>query len=322
MPPTRRELLRLAAGTGFEAPTLEKVLRLAEALEEIARHRRLSKALTLKGGTALNLFFGPPKRLSVDLDFNYVAELERDRTAKERPAIEDDVERIGRALGYAVQRSADAHAGRKFYLTFRRTLDEIRDRIEIDINFLHRQRLRPSVLRQMWRPGDTPACEFSVTSFDELAAGKLIALLDRAAPRDAWDVAQLSRISGGEWPTERSRAIFVAMAGVLPKPLYSYAARGLSRIPDADVIRMLHPMLLADDRPAAGELREAAWVATQPLLELTSAEREYCERLQHGELAPELLFPADRELAERVAVSPPLLWKAENARRFTGSTER
>lgn len=322
MPPIRRELLRLAAGTGFEPPTLEKVLRLAEVLDEIARHRRLSRALTLKGGTALNLFFGPPRRLSVDLDFNYVAELERDKAAKERPGIEDDVERIGRALGYAVQRSADAHAGRKFYLTFRRTLDEIRDRIEIDINFLHRQRLRPSALRRMWQPGDAPACEFPVSSFDELAAGKLIALLDRTAPRDAWDAAHLSRISGGEWPTESSRAIFVAMAGVLPKPLYSYAARGLSRIPDADVVRMLHPMLVAGDRPAAQELRKAAWAVVQPVIELTSAEKEYCERLQRGELLPELLFPTDPELAERVAASPPLLWKAENARRFAGSTER
>ena len=302
---------------------LEKVVRLGEILADTARHPQLSAVLVLKGGTALNLFFlGPPKRLSVDLDFNYVGQLDRQEAAKARPAVEENLERIARAQGYAVQRSRDAHAGRKLYLTFRRTIDEIRDRLEIDINFLHRQRLLPSTSRRMWQPGVVPACEFPVVSFGELAAGKLIALLDRTAPRDAWDVAHLPRISGGEWPSDKSRAIFVGMAGTLPNPLYSYAARGLSAIPDPDVIRLLHPMLLAGERPTGDELREAAWEVTLPLVDLTPAEREYCDRLQRGELSPDLLFPDDPDLAARLAASPPLLWKAENARRFASRRNR
>jgi predicted nucleotidyltransferase component of viral defense system len=57
----------------------------------------------LKGGTALNLFLGPPKRLSVDLDFNYVGQLDRQEAAKARPAVEENLERIARAQGHAVQ---------------------------------------------------------------------------------------------------------------------------------------------------------------------------------------------------------------------------
>jgi len=52
--------------------------------------------------------------------------------------------------------------------------------------------------------------------------------------------------------------------------------------------------------------------------DLTRAEREYCDRLQRGELVPELLFPDAPELAARVEVSPPLQWKARNARRQAG----
>jgi predicted nucleotidyltransferase component of viral defense system len=64
--PTPRKLLRLAEETGFGAASLEKILRLAELLEGIEGQEDLSRCLALKGGTALNLFFGPPGRLSVD----------------------------------------------------------------------------------------------------------------------------------------------------------------------------------------------------------------------------------------------------------------
>jgi len=71
-------LLRCAAETGFQAGTLERVVRLGDLAADIARHPRLGDALALKGGTPLNLGFGPPRRLSIDLDYNYVAQLDRD----------------------------------------------------------------------------------------------------------------------------------------------------------------------------------------------------------------------------------------------------
>jgi hypothetical protein len=175
----------------------------------------------------------------------------------------------------------------------------------------------------MWQPGDYPGCEFPLVGLDELAAGKLVALLDRTAPRDAWDVARLPGISGGKWPTPRSRAIFIAIAGQLPHPLHSYADRGLSPIHDSDVTRHLYPMLVSGDRPTGEEIRAAAWSVVQPLLDLTTDERAYCDRLQTGALRPELLFPDDPELASRVAASPALRWKAENAQRHhSGSSNQ
>lgn len=65
-------LARLAGTTGFRSDTLEKVLRLGRVLDQIGHHPFLGERLALKGGTALNLFFGAQApRLSVDLDFNY-----------------------------------------------------------------------------------------------------------------------------------------------------------------------------------------------------------------------------------------------------------
>jgi predicted nucleotidyltransferase component of viral defense system len=66
-------LRRTAAQSGYQAAVLEKVARLGQMAADIARHPLLGKSLALKGGTALNLCYGPPRRLSVDLDYNYVA---------------------------------------------------------------------------------------------------------------------------------------------------------------------------------------------------------------------------------------------------------
>ena len=64
-------LQRCSVQTGYQMPPLEKIVRLGDIAGDVARHPLLGRVLTLKGGTALNLCLGPPKRLSVDLDFNY-----------------------------------------------------------------------------------------------------------------------------------------------------------------------------------------------------------------------------------------------------------
>jgi len=42
----------------------------------------------------------------------------------------------------------------------------------------------------MWQPGELDRPLVPVVSSVELCVGKLLALLDRATPRDAWDVAR------------------------------------------------------------------------------------------------------------------------------------
>jgi hypothetical protein len=73
-------------------------------------------------------------------------------------------------------------------------------------------------------------------------------------------------------------------------------------------------MLIETEKPSAAELRRSAAAVVGPLLELSEEEREFCDRLGRGELVPELLFPDDGDLAARIAASPPLRWKAQNAR--------
>lgn len=173
----------LAGETGFRPTAVEKVLRLGALAADLSRHPYLSKVLALKGGAALNLCFGAPQRLSVDLDFNYIAEVDRSRMLEERPRVEQALEELGRRQGYKVQRSADQHAGRKVFFSYR-SAGGSHERVEVDLNFLFRLPLIEVRQHSMWQPGDIGSPRVTVVGLEELCAGKFCALLSRALPRD------------------------------------------------------------------------------------------------------------------------------------------
>lgn len=309
------ELLeRHAAETGFPRESLEKVVRLGEIAAELGGHPLLGKALALKGGTALNLCFGVPQRLSVDLDFNYVGELARAAMLEQRPSVERALEHVLRRLGYQPRRSRDEHAGRKFHLEYRSAAGP-RERIQVDLNFLARLPLEPPERREMWLPGERERPRLPVLALEEIVVGKLLALLDRAAVRDAYDATRLPAIAGDLLASQRFRSWFVALSAVLDHPLGSYdRARLEARLPAEKVEADLRTVIRRAERVEAGDLVERAWQVVAPLLRLTPAETQYTLGAQYGELRLELLFPDQPEEAKRLAPHPALQWKIANAR--------
>ena len=89
---------RVAGPDGFNAANLEKVIRLRQLLIEFHKHPFLRGKLVLKGGTAINLFYLDLARLSVDIDLNYIGQIERESMLGERPEIAKAVEQIAKAL--------------------------------------------------------------------------------------------------------------------------------------------------------------------------------------------------------------------------------
>ena len=307
-------LERCSTETGFGVSGLEKVVRLGAMAGEIGRHPLLSKALALKGGTALNLAFGPPERLSVDLDFNYVGALERERMLEERPRVEGALDELAQRAGYRVQRSAEAFAGRKLFLHYRSVLGP-EERIEVDVNYLMRQPLGEPCVADLWQPGELDRPRLTIVGDEELVIGKLCALLDRCAPRDVWDVANLRARAAAAVVRPSFRRRFLALAGTLDHPPDTYTERRLAeRTTQREVDDQLVPMLAVGAEARAPELVGAAWSRLAPLLALTDEERGFVEKLHRGDLDPSLLFPDDAEEAARIHAHPALRWKAQNAR--------
>jgi len=310
----RDQITSLSAESGFPTGPLEKIIRLGEVAASVARHPLLSRVLTLKGGTALNMFSGLPPRLSVDLDFNYIGALDRKVMLQARPDVERAVEAIVHELRYEIQRSRDEFAGRKIFLSYI-NVSGSSDRIEIDLNFLQRLPLVPLHTGAMWQPGNLAQPEVQLCGFPEVAAGKICALLDRCKSRDLFDVTRLPQAGSSFWASQSFKKLVIAFTGTLNHPLHTYGRERMERVRDIDIEAELVPMLGGQTKVDRVDLINHAWSAVAPLFDLDDSEREFVDRLQVGDLRLDLLVPEDEEMSERLGKWPPLQWKVLNARK-------
>ncbi|MDY7092524.1 MAG: nucleotidyl transferase AbiEii/AbiGii toxin family protein [Acidobacteriota bacterium] len=306
-------LEELVAETGFRPETLEKVIRLGDLAGDIHRHPLLGRVLVLKGGTALNLCFGPPQRLSVDLDYNYVGALDRAAMQEARPEVEGALEALAERKGFRLQRSPRDHAGRTLYLGYRSSIG-VPDQVQVDVNYLFREPLVVTEQCSLWQPGQLERPATRIVGLEELCAGKICALLSRRAPRDLYDVAFLPSKVGELWHKARFRRFIVAFSSILTHPMSSYGLERLDEIDDQSVESQLLPMLQQGRSITANRLREMARDALEPILDLSPQELDFVQRVQQGELRLELLFDPADEIADRFRRHPAVQWKIRNAR--------
>jgi Nucleotidyl transferase AbiEii toxin, Type IV TA system len=269
--------------------------------------------VVLKGGTAVNLFYLELPRLSVDIDLNYIGQLNREEMQRERPEIVKAAEQICKVLGYKLQRGADDYALTEWFLTYQNHAGSF-DQIQIEINFLMRACALPPQLRQAISIGDEPACEFFILAIEELFAGKIRAMIDRQHPRDLYDLFRL-RKAKLTYDPELMRKLAVLFGSTLNRDLRSY---NMSRFADVDeeaIKRLLYPLLKTGDRPTGPEM----FALAKPILEGVldhPREANFLEAMAAGKYQPELLFPKDAGIVNRIRSHPALLWKTENVRLY------
>jgi len=313
---------RSSAETGFQAAILEKVARLGELAGDISRHPLLGKVLALKGGTALNLCFGSPKRLSVDLDFNYIGSAAREGMIAQKPLVREAVLGLATRLDYLVQESGEGFSGGKIFLTYR-SFAGTRDRIEIDLNFLYRVPLSGTSIEKLWQPGELDQPSIRMIGLPELLVGKLLAFLDRIAVRDVWDVAYLPAPAKVIVGSEDFRKVFIALSAVLPHRLSSYTlARLEKQVTEKSISDHLAPTLVKETKVSAKDLIAESWSVVNPLLQFNRAEEEYLEGIESGRARTELLFRDNPEQAAQIAAHPAIEWKLRNVRDFRRRTHQ
>ena len=295
--------------TGLDAVNLEKVLRLKEVLKEFARHPFLPGKLVLKGGTAINLFLFSLPRLSVDIDLNYVGQVERDGMREERPEVERAVGQVCSGLGYQLQPGVNDHALLEYHLGFTNHAGR-RDHVQVEINFLMRVCALPPATREAARLADESQCRFPVLATEELMAGKLKAMIERGHPRDVYDLYQFAR-ARVRHDAELLRKFTVLFASTLNRDLREYKPARYTRIDQTDIQRLLYPLLPANERPNKEEMVDAIMPLLAPVLDYQK-EKAYLDAMAVGRYQPDLLFAEFPQIVERLARHPALLWKASN----------
>lgn len=316
--PSLQTLQRLAAYTGYQPGTLEKVLRLLNLLQEIAGDDLLASRFALKGGTALNVFHLALDRLSVDIDLNYIGELDREKMLAERPALEAALGRILAAQGYRVRRQPGEHAGGKWLAVHPSALGG-NGTIEVDINYMMRQPLFGAARMNSVPLGAARAKDVLVIDLHETIAGKLVALLDRRAARDLFDARRIFALPSIDWRLVKAAMLALGASGRNDWRKASADSIG------ADPNELRQKLLICLPRTAFSEAGSVdAWIAESvalcragvaPLLALTNNEQAFLDGvLDDGDVDASLIDVAP-EIQERIAAMPMLHWKCSHVKK-------
>ncbi len=311
------DVLPVARAAGFDDAMVEKVLHLIGLLNALNAHQYLKGGWALKGGTALNLFVFDLPRLSVDIDLNYIGAVERDAMQSERPNVEAAVHSVFSREGLSMVRIPLEHAGGKWRVTYPGFRGQT-GALEVDLNFMFRLPLWDVQRRDSHAFGPFRALDIPVLDTNELAAGKLAALLSRQQARDLFDSHRL--LTSKLLDPERLRLAFTVYGAMNRRDWRTVSPGDVDSDP-VELARRLLPTLNTAQRndnvrpeTLGKELVEGCRAGLSAFLPLRANERAFLDRLlDRGDIDASLLT-SDASLQERISRQPLLAWKAQNVR--------
>jgi predicted nucleotidyltransferase component of viral defense system len=313
---SKEYLQKLSRQTGFLPEGLQKQMTLLDLLREISRHPLLRSKFALKGGTALNLFWFPLPRLSVDIDLNYIATVDRETMLNDRPVLEKELKKLIESRSISVQFApADEHAGAKWRLRAPSAFGG-NFALELDLNYIMRIPIGDIRSKQPYPLDEDYTFAFDSVSFEELFAGKIKALLERSAARDLYDVAMLSKTSVDyDLPALRKANILLGITS--KRDWRNIDLRTIDAIDQKMIADELTPILRQDETPKLDVMRSDAKKILDQILNRTEKEKEFLDTFEEmGQYKPELLFETGQ--AQRLMNHPAVLWKLHNLRKFKG----
>lgn len=305
----RISLGRQAKELGFVRDTFEKVCRLADVLSFMESDPLLFGNLAIKGGTAINLTIFDLPRLSVDIDMDFAKNMPRETMLKERELINEHIRKYMTALGYNLSpNSKQYHALDSFVYEYVNA-GGMKDNLKIEINYILRCHVFPVSRRNVKLPWNEK--ELTVLSVHpmEIFSAKAVALLNRSAARDLYDIFNLQKYGLFD---ESQEAIF-------KKCILFYSAIASETVPehfDFGGIRKISSQKIKTDlTPVLRRAEHFDLSAAQGQVEkylkgilLPEGDLSFWTAFAKGEYNPGLLFD-DPELLLRIEQHPMALWK-------------
>jgi predicted nucleotidyltransferase component of viral defense system len=295
---------------GFVCDTFEKMARLTVFLQFINANPELSPALALKGGTSINLTVFNLPRLSVDIDLDFAENLSKDETASKRERISELIGRYAANEGYALKdKSKHTHALDSFVYSYTNAAGNP-DNIKVEINYSLRCHALPIVGATANTGGIFP--DFSVRTLSpvEIFASKIVALSDRAAPRDLYDLNNMvyfGLFDGPDIILLRKCAVFyTAIAGEITAQGIGFER--ISEITPYKVKTDLFPMIRNAEKFDLPAARERVSAFLNEWMALTEKESAFLKHFAAGNYEPQLLFEDD-EIVKRIENHPMALWR-------------
>ena len=307
----RITLGRQAKELGFVRDTFEKVCRLAYVLAFMESDALLSDSLALKGGTAINLTIFDLPRLSVDIDMDFSNNVPREMMLQEREKINDHISKYMDASGYILSpKSKQYHALDSFVYEYVNA-GGMKDNLKIEINYMLRCHVLPVSRRNVVLPwvdkNSTVLCVDPI----EIFSTKAVALLNRSAARDLYDMFNL----------QKTGLIGESQESLFKKCIIFYSAVGSENVPEhfdfSKVGKISAQKIRTDLTPVLRRAEHFELKMAQEEVEnylrrilLPEGDLAFWEAFAKGEYRPELLFD-DAEILARIEKHPMALWKCD-----------
>lgn len=306
----RITLGRQAKELGFVRDTFEKVCRLADVLAFMENDSLLSDSLALKGGTAINLTIFDLPRLSVDIDMDFSKNIAREAMMEERAVITEHIQKYMSAAGYHFSsKSKQYHALDSFVYEYTNA-GGMKDNLKIEINYMLRCHVLPVTRRKvnlLWQK--EPITVLSVNPL-EIFSAKIVALLNRTAPRDLYDIYNLQKyglFDDTEEPLLRKSVVFYsAIAG--EKAPDGFVFDNILLLASQRIKTDLIPVLRRGEHFDLETAQKKTMEYLSGFLIPQEAELEFWRAFNRKEYRPELLF-SNNDCLERIRRHPMALWK-------------
>lgn len=304
------ELEKVARETGFIRDNLEKVIRLSNILDFLVSDDGLKRKLVLKGGTAINLTVFDMPRLSVDIDLDYCCNSDKDTMMADRAVIGQEILRHMQSNGYTLHPSSkNTHALDSWVFSYLNAGGN-KDNIKIEINYM----MRTHILEPRTQKTSVPFIEevdvYALAPL-ELFGSKIKALIERAAPRDMYDVNRMIKqkiVKDDQMDMLRKIVVFYLAVGGKNKPEKEYSLERIQNIRFPQIRSALIPVLKKTEKFDFEEAKANVTSFLSNLLHLGEDEKTFIDAFNQGEYKPEALFD-DPEIINRIKEHPMALWK-------------
>lgn len=314
MPYSKEYVSKLAGETDFIRDNLEKVLRLVDILEFINNQAFLSDRLALKGGTAINLVVFDMPRLSVDIDFDYTLNSDKDTMLADKNEIHRIIEGYMSVNRYTLSpHSKNPHTLDSLVFQYVNAAGNS-DNIKIEINYGMRCHVLPhekSIVAIPFLNG----IEVRTLAPVELFGGKIKALIERCACRDLYDVNNWLQ-NRNRYPMEdgllRKIVLFYLAVGGNSQLKTAYTFESIDEISFKHIRATLIPVLRKSENYRFEEAKSNVRQFLQTLMILTETEGEFVANFNKGVYSPELLFD-DNDIVDRVRNHPMAIWKTRRS---------
>ena len=278
-----------------------------DILNQINQHPYLRDKFVLKGVTALYLFYLNMARLSVDIDVNYIGDIEKSKMETDRKIITKIFHDIF-SDQYQVSIGKDTYDLTQMELSYQ-TLSDTLDKLKVEINYLNRVAIHQNQYLTKAFFGET--VRFPVLHIEELTASKIVTLLNRYTPRDLFDVYQIAdKFAIPE--NDLFRQLLLYYAVVSDTSVFKLFGPDFSKITEYNLRRFLVPLLPKGEYPDTKLILQSVRKSILPFIRLSEKEWDVFFRFYKTGKIDWSQLTNDALLAHRIQQSPALQWRVQS----------